>query len=49
MYAAAACMARLEDEGVVSTALACIMQQPDGCRSNTIANDLGFWLMAGRG
>ena len=40
MYAAAACMARLEDAALVSTALTCIMQQPDGCPSKPVAEDL---------
>ena len=47
MHAGAACMIWLEDAGLVSTALTCIMQQRDGCCSNTVADDLGLWLMAG--
>jgi len=47
MHAAAACMARLEDAGLVSTALTCIMQQWDDCCLDTVANHLGLWLMAG--
>ena len=35
--------------GLVSTALTCITQQSDGRHSNTVANDWGLWLMAGRG